>query len=236
MAALQNFLNQVQRRHSYSNMSSLRFLRHTPVRHAEATVTALVVFARGARRMANQGDPRTRIIQRMLYPRNGPRSESPIGVYRMDAKLALRRAVPNPEVHETIERAWLLHQRHKRNARSAELQRKWDSMHRAMEELRLFDYRRYLEINNVEDPRVRSDEDTALLKTIRGQERNVIEGRIRGLFPRELRAPTNTPSHRSWNYEWRYAPDCGHITSSLKINRNPLKLLSEKRALEQRGD
>jgi len=154
----------------------------------------------------------------MLYPRNGPRKESPIGVYRMDAKLALRRAVPNPEAHETIERAWLLHQRHQRHGRAAELQRKWNSMHRAMSELMAFDFDRYLEANKAEDPRIRTDEEVAAIKAVKGQERQYLEGRVRGLFPREMRIPANTPARSGWNHEWR----------------SPLILLAERRAAEER--
>ncbi|KZV93762.1 hypothetical protein EXIGLDRAFT_588106, partial [Exidia glandulosa HHB12029] len=152
---------------------------------------------------AVQGDNRKRILQRALYPRNGPRDESPIGTYRPDAKLALRRSIQNVEVHETIERAWLLHQRHQRQARTAELQRKWDSMHAAMSELRSFDYDRFVEANTVEDPRARPPAEQVLLKNLKGPERQFIEGRIRGLFPREMRIPTNTPSRAGWNHAWR---------------------------------
>lgn len=165
--------------------------------------TGPLTFVRHARQTANQGDPKKRILQRMLYPRNGPRDESPIGTYRVDAKLAMRRVVQNVEVHETIERAWLLHQRHQRQARQAELQRKWDSMHAAMEELRHFDNERYMDINIIEDPRARDRAEQAVLKNLKGPERQFIEGRIRGLFPRELRIPTNTPARTGWNHEWR---------------------------------
>lgn len=180
--------------------------------------TGSITFVRYARRNANQGDPKRRVIQRMLYPRNGPRDESPIGTYRPDAKLAMRRALQNVEVHETIERAWLLHQRHKRQERQAELQRKWDSMHRAMAELRIFDYDRYEDVNNVEDPRARSQAEQLRLKNLKGPERQYIEGRIRGLFPREMRIPTSTPSRAGWNHDWK----------------SPILLMQEARAEEAR--
>jgi large subunit ribosomal protein L40 len=173
-----------------------------------ATTSRLVAhgpksFVRHARRTATDGDPRKRIIQRMLYPRNAPRGESPVGTYRQDATLALRRVIKNNEVHETIERAWLLHQRHQRQARQAELQTKWNSMHRAMEELRLFDQDRFDQVNVLEDPRVRIPEQEAQIKLLKGPERQFIAGRIRGLFPREMRIPTSTPSRAGWDHGWR---------------------------------
>ncbi|EJD45755.1 hypothetical protein AURDEDRAFT_137132 [Auricularia subglabra TFB-10046 SS5] len=181
-----------------------------PFAPASSSSTALQVARRGpttfvryARRSSDQGDPKKRIIQRMLYPRNGPRDESPVGTYRPDAKLALRRTIQNTEVYETVERAWLLHQRHQRQARQAELQRKWDAMFAAMEELRLWDHERYLDANAVEDPRQHLPEEQALLKNLKGPERQFVEGRIRGLFPREMRIPTSTPSRAGWNHDWR---------------------------------
>ena len=148
------------------------------------------------------GDPRTTIIQRMLYPKNGPRKTSPVGVYRMDARLALRRAIPNPEAHETIERAWFLHQRHVRRTRASELQRKFESMRNAMETLRLVAPNLYAEANKEEDPRARSPAEAELLKKLKGPEKKAVEARIRGLFPRELRMPTDTPPRNGWTYDF----------------------------------
>jgi len=178
--------------------SSSRAASRTP-QHGPLT------FVRFARKGPGGGevDPRKRIIQRMLYPRNATRGESPIGSYRQDATLALRRAIPNNEVHETVERAWLLHKRHERKQRVADLQTKWNSMRAAMEELRLFDPERYEQVNVLEDPRMRIPEEEAQLKPLKGPERQFIEGRIRGLFPREFRVATNTPSRAGWNHRWR---------------------------------
>jgi len=75
-------------------------------------------------------------------------------------------------------------------------------MRNAMETLRLVDSERYEAANKEEDPRVRTLEEVELLKTMRGPERKAFESRIRGLFPRELRTPTETPPLRGWEYEW----------------------------------
>ncbi|OSX67019.1 hypothetical protein POSPLADRAFT_1164299 [Postia placenta MAD-698-R-SB12] len=99
-------------------------------------------------------------------------------------------------------RAWLLHRRHLRRTRQAELERKFQCMQTAMETLRQVDPKLYLEANKEEDPRARSKAQAELAKTLRVPERKALESRVRGLFPRELRIPTDTPSRDGWNYDW----------------------------------
>jgi len=72
-----------------------------------------------------------------------------------------------------------------------------------MEELEKIDSRLYMEANKQEDPRARSAAEMQLAKTLKGSEQKTMEARIRGLFPRELRIPTDTPSRNGWNYEWK---------------------------------
>ena len=63
------------------------------------------------------------------------------------------------------------------------------------------------EANRKDDPRMRTEEETNLLRSLRGMERMVaearIEGRVRGQFPRELRIPVDTPSRDGWNHDWK---------------------------------
>jgi large subunit ribosomal protein L40 len=84
-----------------------------------------------------------------------------------------------------------------------ELVRKFECMEKAMEELEKIDSRLYMEANKEEDPRARSQGEVELAKTLKGSEKKTLEARIRGLFPRELRIPTDTPSRTGWNYEWK---------------------------------
>ena len=114
----------------------------------------------------------------------------------------LQRAVPSVQAHETIERAWLLHKRHVRRAREAELRRKFESVRGAMETLRLVAPELYATANKEEDPRARSPAETELLKKLKGPEKKAVEARIRGLFPRELRMPTDTPPKNGWTYDF----------------------------------
>ncbi|KAH9949375.1 hypothetical protein B0H21DRAFT_728683 [Amylocystis lapponica] len=177
--------------------SSLLALRDAarPLRVAQTSV-------RYATRKESMGDPKNDIIRRALYPSNIRNRPSPTGTWRPDVGHRLQRAIPSVQAHETIERAWLLHQRHVRRKRTAELERKHACMVNAMEVLRELDSKLYLEANKGEDPRARSQEEQELVKTLKGAEKKVVEARIRGLFPRELRVPTETPSRTGWNYEW----------------------------------
>jgi len=152
------------------------------------------------------GDPKKEIIRRALYPSNVRNRPSPTGTWRPDVGRALQHAIPSVQAHHTIERAWLLHQRHLRKKRDAELAKKFECMKKAMDELEKIDSRLYMEANKGEDPRARSQVEVELAKTLKGSEKKTLEARIRGLFPRELRIPTDTPPRTGWNYEWKPFP------------------------------
>jgi large subunit ribosomal protein L40 len=149
------------------------------------------------------GDPKLDLLRRALYPNNVKSKATPTGSWRPEVGHALQIAIPSAEAHETIERAWNLYQRRLREKREAELARKFECMRGAMELLREVDMFLYLGANEEEDPRARSEAEIELLKTMKGTERKALESRIRGLFPRELRIPTDTPSRDGWNYHWK---------------------------------
>ncbi|KAG9222343.1 hypothetical protein CCMSSC00406_0002678 [Pleurotus cornucopiae] len=149
------------------------------------------------------GDPKKEIIRKTLYPSNIRNRASPTGTWRPDVGRALQYAIPSVQAHETIERAWLLHRRHVRKQRDAELARKYQCMKKAMEELEKVDSKLFMEANKPEDPRARSQTEMELAKTLKGSEKKTLEARIRGLFPRELRIPADTPSRTGWNYDWK---------------------------------
>lgn len=147
-------------------------------------------------------DPKVEIIRRTLYPSNLRNRESPTGSWRPNVGRRLQRVIPSVQAHQTIERAWYLHQRHIRKGRDAESKRKFSCMKEAMETLRDLDTKLYMEANKEEDPRQRSQAELELLKTVKGAEKRALESRIRGLFPRELRIPTDTPPRDGWNHNW----------------------------------
>jgi len=152
------------------------------------------------------GDPKKDIIRRALYPGNIRNRASPTGTWRPDVARALQHAIPSVQAHRTIERAWLLHRRHLRKRREAELARKFECMRKAMEELQKVDSRLYMEANRPEDPRARSTAEMELAKTLKTSELRTLEARVRGLFPRELRIPTDTPPRNGWNYDSKPFP------------------------------
>lgn len=149
------------------------------------------------------GDPKKDNLRRVLYPSNIRSKPSPTGTWRPDVETVVQTAVPSAEAHETIERAWLLHQRHIRKRREEERERKFARMKTAMDALHELDPALYREAKKQDDPRKRSEEEIEKSKTMRAAERRAAEARIRGLFPRELRAPTETPSKSGWNYNYK---------------------------------
>lgn len=175
---------------------------------------SLRAAARGAKLSARSyatrneaaGDPKKEIIRKTLYPSNIRNRTSPTGTWRPDVGRAVQHAVPSVQAHDTIERAWLLHKRHIRKQREAELARKFACMKKAMEELERVDKTLYTSANKEEDPRARSVVESQLSRTMKTSEIRILEGRVRGLFPRELRIPADTPSKNGWNYDWKPFP------------------------------
>ncbi|KAI6153976.1 hypothetical protein BKA82DRAFT_4095966 [Pisolithus tinctorius] len=151
----------------------------------------------------NATNAKREVIRRMLYPPNVRNRPSPTGSWRPNVGHALQRAIPSAQAHETIERAWKLYQRHLRKKRDAELERKFECMRKAMAELEEIDPILFRDANKTEDPRTRSPAEMEALKDIPSAERRAIESRIRGLFPRELKVPADTPSSDGWQHEWR---------------------------------
>ncbi|KAF9225373.1 hypothetical protein BS17DRAFT_751091 [Gyrodon lividus] len=151
----------------------------------------------------NDAASKREIIRRLLYPSNVRSGSSPTGTWRPDVALGLQRAIPSAQAHKTIERAWKLYQRHLRKKREEELKRKYECMRRAMQELEEIDPVLFKEANRREDPRARSMGEMEALKDCSTAERRAIESRVRGLFPRELKVPSDTPSKEGWLHEWK---------------------------------
>lgn len=107
-----------------------------------------------------------------------------------DRIAALQKVIPSAEAHETILRAWQLHRRHKREAHSAELARKYNAMRHAVD---------FLE-----------ETDKSLWeKAVGGKKYQNVDqsgatnARLEGLVPREMRVPTELPAGKMWDYEWK---------------------------------
>jgi large subunit ribosomal protein L40 len=153
-------------------------------------------------RHESAADPAKEIIRKALYPPNIDNKPSPTGAWRLDVARAIQIAVPSKQAHETIERAWLLYQRHQRWRREEEMGRKYECVKKAMDELEKIDPKRFSEANRLEDSRQRGTAEVKLAKTLRGAEKKLLESRLPGLFPRELRVPTDTPPRDGWKYDY----------------------------------
>lgn len=103
---------------------------------------------------------------------------------------ALAKVVPSAEVHETITRAWALHNRNKREARDAELAKKYDSMRRAIDLLEQSD--KGLWSLAVEGRKFQNVD----------QKRSGNE-RLEGMVPRESRIPMEMGGSGLWDGEWK---------------------------------
>lgn len=72
-----------------------------------------------------------------------------------------------------------------------------------MDELYKLDQTLYMEANRADDPRAKSQQEMEMMKKMKMSEIRTLEARVPGLFPRELRIPTETPPRDGWNYEYK---------------------------------
>ncbi|CAO1630451.1 unnamed protein product [Parajaminaea phylloscopi] len=162
-------------------------------------------------------DSRSEALRRMVYPPFAEAQQS-----RKKAQIAdnVDEALPfGKEVHDTIDRAWKLYQRTRREALDADLSAKRLRMHEAVQDLAATDARLYRAATYRVSPTKRSPTEQATLVELgvapkpgsteavsptpeqRRKARNMLGRRLEGLFPRELRAPTATPARKIWNSE-----------------------------------
>lgn len=159
--------------------------------------------------LVTPSDSRTDTIRQVLYPPNSPypSSSSPTGEYQPQHAERLQAVVGDAEAHETIERAWKLFQRQKREAHRRSLQAKLDAMTEACRELdeitgsgsKEGKYPRTIYDKAMARPTGRPAEDPRGKK---GAEARWLEARIDGLVPREAWVPTDTRG-KGWNYKWK---------------------------------
>ncbi|KAI5448825.1 hypothetical protein NCC49_006339 [Naganishia albida] len=167
---------------------------------------------KGGDRDSTAGDSRLDIIRKTLYPPSpapAASGSSPTGAYHPDAQPRLAKVLAGgPEVHETIRRAWLAHQRTLRDAREASLAGKSTSIRRACDALKRTDARLYALATVRPDIRKPSSSPPLRAQPEGGKtslaEKRWKASRIEGLVPRELQVPRETwPGGERWRYEWR---------------------------------
>ncbi|KAG0140744.1 hypothetical protein CROQUDRAFT_52774 [Cronartium quercuum f. sp. fusiforme G11] len=140
----------------------------------------------------SSGSDRTETIRKMLYEQ----AEDP------DRRIErLEAVVPSPDVHETIHRAWQLRLRRKRENMESRLEAQYISMDRALEALRTTDVSLYL--RTLKD----SDGNMARLENVGARTLGTLNatGKLPGLFPRQMRIPTETEpvNGKVWEHEWK---------------------------------
>jgi len=169
--------------------------------------------------LQNQQDPadaRVDRIRQVLYPVDAyaPKSTSPTGAHHPQNLERVHAILQHPEVHETIERAWKLHARLKKEAQERSLKARYEAMVEACEELNIITKPRKGEDGQVKEslyPRAlytkameKPDPDS--LEKLRGRRATPLsrwqESRLDGFFPRDSWVPTETKG-KPWNYSWR---------------------------------
>lgn len=165
-------------------------------------------------------DTRSDVIRTHLYPPNtfSPKSSSPTGAHLPDHIARLRAILPNPEVYDTIERAWRVHTRLEKEQRERVLREKWRALEEACDELDSITspspsssssthtdagtslYPRRIYTRAIARPNPHREE------LVRGRkatpESRFLEARIEGMVPREAWIGLETRG-KGWNYGYK---------------------------------
>jgi large subunit ribosomal protein L40 len=76
-------------------------------------------------------------------------------------------------------------------------------MHEAVDQLKEVDERLFHWATVPRDQRRVIKPELEALRGTKGPVRRALEAKIEGLFPREMRLPTDTPSIGGWNHDWK---------------------------------
>ncbi|GAA97469.1 uncharacterized protein L969DRAFT_91348 [Mixia osmundae IAM 14324] len=147
-----------------------------------------------ARRPESTSDPRVEQLKKQVFAGQSDPLTSRSQEHERLEKLAS--VVPSIEAHETIERAWQLVKRQKREAAQEMLERQYASMQRALSELETVSpslYRAAISQAKLDN--------TSTLKGDEGA-RLSLEGRIPNLFPRQTKVPSASVGDQVWDSSW----------------------------------
>lgn len=165
---------------------------------------------------AQSTDARIDIIRNYLYPPDSvePRNTSPIGARRYEFEERLRAVIPSNEAHETIERAWQLFKREKREKRQRAIAAKYRAMEDACNELDALSggvqgkgeisrkiYTRAMQRMNHGPAAYQAALQGIEQGKKKTAESRFLEARVDGLVPREAWVPVDSRG-KGWNYEW----------------------------------
>ncbi|KAH9460074.1 hypothetical protein MJO29_004028 [Puccinia striiformis f. sp. tritici] len=140
---------------------------------------------------------RFEVIRQMLYEGDAKMDDS--------ARLArLQKAVPEFGMHETIDRAWKLNERHLREKHEEELEKQYQSMNKALEELRTTDIKLYLKVIKDENGSIQRLQNIVQINPSNQINLNST-GKLFGLFPRQIKLPTESLPNpdKVWDHDWK---------------------------------
>ncbi|WVO18362.1 hypothetical protein L204_106077 [Cryptococcus depauperatus] len=175
--------------------------------------------AGGNPHLTHPTDSRSQQLREMLYPSDSysPTSSTPTGTYHPDYLERLQTVVPSAEAYETIERAWQLYQRERREARKVALNAKYQSMVRACDELEQITnpanggpenaegkgalYHRLVYDESVAQAR-QAQKKGEQPKGRKTSEQKWLDSRAQGLVPRESWIPVENRG-KGWDYDWQ---------------------------------
>lgn len=166
--------------------------------------------------LAGTTDPRVDAIRKVLYPADSvaPNNSSPIGARRYEHEKRLRKVLPSHEAHETVERAWQLFRREKREKKQRALNAKFRAMEEACNELDALtggeagkgEITRDIYMRAMQRMHHGSAAYQAALQGInqgkkKTSESKMLETRVEGLVPREAWVPVDSRG-KGWDYDY----------------------------------
>lgn len=141
-------------------------------------------------------------------------------LYEKDADTAdqarlerLHQIVPEYQVHETIDRAWKLNERHQREQQDEALEKQYQSMNKALEELRITDIHLYLKVIKDENGSINRLQNIVQSNSSHSSSSTHINlnatGKLAGLFPRQIKLPVESlpKSDKVWDHDWKNPTD-----------------------------
>ena len=146
-------------------------------------------------------DNKSEQLLQMLYPQQVPqpptnRTSPSIG-HREDVQKSVDAVFPGEEVHETITRAFNVLQRSEQDARLKDLENSDSRLREALSRLE----------DNHFDLWEKAVARPPKISAAKVGKKRAQTMRIPGLFPRDLRAPTETPRNVVWNHNWKAPSD-----------------------------
>ena len=142
-------------------------------------------------------DDKSEQLRQFLYPSDVPQPNSnrtsPSLQHREDVEKSVNAVFPGQEVHDTITRAYLVLRRRQEDERKNDLKYREGRLIEALNELKS-------ENETMWEDAVARPQKISSAKVGKKKAQTM---RIPGLFPRDLKPPTETPRNVMWNVDWK---------------------------------